>query len=118
MTVDEVVKLTPVALNLIMLKLCGWEYGVGGCDYWSQFEDGHYRTSEKEERGMPDYPNDLNMMADAVDQMIRQHGTKFMVMFNNKLGDMFCHHDHLDDEMIHASALKRARAFIMAHGDL
>ena len=61
----------------------------------------------------PNYPDDLNAMQDAVNEMVKRHGTAFIVGFDHNLEKIIGHHDHLEHDMIHASARWRAEAFVM-----
>lgn len=116
MELDKILRLTPDELNSRVMKLCGWALerwdGPNEPDYWAQFEDGHYRTDEKAE-GLPNYPEDLNLMADAVEMAVRKLGMKFRISFDSALAQIIGHHDHIEDDMIHASALLRAQAFVV-----
>ena len=117
MTIHEITALSNDDLNLKIMRICGWSLEQwnspqNDCAYWAQFEDGHYRTDEKAD-GFPNYPADLNLMADAVEQAVRKAGTIFRIKFDSVLAQVIGHHDHIEDDMIHASALDRARAFVL-----
>jgi hypothetical protein len=64
----------------------------------------------------PFYSIDLNVIHDACQDQIQKHGTAWMVKFNRALYAILGHHDHVEDEAIHATARQRAEAFLEVAG--
>lgn len=58
------------------------------------------------------YLSDLNAMQMVCDAMIKQHGTAWMVKYDNVLWTVLGNHDHVEHDAIHASAKIRAIAFV------
>lgn len=64
----------------------------------------------------PDYLNDLNAMHDACRQMWTTKGMPWQVKYNHNLYQVIGHHDHMEHEAIHATAMQRAEAFYLTEG--
>lgn len=116
MTLLEIQKLSDMQLTRLVAKLDGYKLKSRRVrDRWAtRHEVDTAGRSIIVLTEIPYYHKDLNAMADAVAGHVRRNGTAAMVTFNDCLAQVIGHHDHMEIEMVHATARQRAEAFVLA----
>lgn len=99
-------------LNCRVAKCLGW-VGLRRHIGWDSPATG-IDPVDGQEAIIPEYASDLNKIHAACQQMIKKHGSVWMVTYARALWDILGNHDHVEYEAVHATALQRAEAFLIA----